>query len=181
MVVNKARPIKPLDYRPEVVLVRGYQVAVPVAGSLTQLMRAADARRLGLKIASAFRSYGYQAGVYAATVATRGAAAADQVSARPGHSEHQTGLAVDLVVPGGGCNFAACFADASAGRWLARNAWRYGFHVRYQPGTRKITGYAPEPWHLRYVGRALAAELRRTGVRTLERFFDVRGGDYRGP
>jgi D-alanyl-D-alanine carboxypeptidase len=134
---------------------------------------------LGLKIASAYRSYGYQAGVYAATVATRGAEAADQVSARPGHSEHQTGLAVDLVVPGGRCNFAACFADTPPGRWVAANVWRYGFVLRYQPGTAAVTGYAPEPWHLRYVGQGLAAELRRTGIRTLERFFDLRGGDYR--
>ena len=61
---------------------------------------------------------------------------------------------------------------------LAEHAWRHGLVVRYQPGTTAVTGYSPEPWHLRYVGRGLAAELRRTGVATLEEFFGVEGGDY---
>ncbi len=70
---------------------------------------------------------------------------------------------MDLVTPADpGCDFDACFARTPGGRWLARNAWRFGFVVRYQPATTAVTGYAPEPWHLRYVGRPLAAELRRT-------------------
>lgn len=100
------------------------------------------------------------------------------VSARPGHSEHQTGLAVDLVTPASpDCDFEVCFAETPGGQWLAANAWRYGFIIRYQSGS-DITGYSPEPWHLRYVGKSLAAELRRTGVATLEEFFGIPGGDY---
>jgi zinc D-Ala-D-Ala carboxypeptidase len=182
VIVNKTHPIAPSDFRPQISLVRGYQVATPAAGPLTRLLADSDARGLGFKIASAFRSYDYQAGVYGGTVATRGQEAADQVSARPGHSEHQTGLAVDLVTPASpGCDFDACFATTPGGRWLAENAWRYGFVVRYQPGSTAVTGYSPEPWHLRYVGRALAAELRRTHVATLEEFFGVPGGDYLEP
>ena len=97
-----------------------------------------------------------------------------------GYSEHQTGLAVDLITPEDpGCDFDACFARTPAGRWLARHAWRFGFVVRYQPATTAITGYSPEPWHLRYVGRPLAGEMRETGIATLEQLFDVPGGDYR--
>jgi D-alanyl-D-alanine carboxypeptidase len=103
------------------------------------------------------------------------------VSARAGYSEHQTGLAVDLITPASpACDFDACFAGTPGGRWLARDSWRFGFVVRYQPATTSITGYAPEPWHLRYVGRPLAAELHRAGIATLEEFFDVPGGDYPG-
>ena len=179
VVVNKSHRIDPKDFRPELDLVRGYQVARVAAGPLERLLAAGDRRGFGFKIASAFRSYDYQAHVHAATVASRGQRAADARSARAGHSEHQTGLAVDLVTPADPrCDFEACFARTPAGRWLARAAARFGFVVRYQPGTTAVTGYAPEPWHLRYVGRPLALELRRSGVRTLEEFFGVPGGDY---
>ncbi|GAB2459726.1 hypothetical protein GCM10027062_44220 [Nocardioides hungaricus] len=182
VVVNKRNPIAPLDYRPDIELVRGYQVARPAAPPLGELLAASDRRGLGFKIASAFRSYDYQQGVYAGTVVERGQAAADRVSARPGYSEHQTGLAVDLVTPASpACDFDACFAGTPGGRWLARNAWRYGFVLRYPAGSAAVTGYDPEPWHLRYVGCALAAELRRSEVATLEELFGIPGGDYREP
>ena len=179
VVVNKAHPITPSDFRPDIRLVRGYQVAAPAARPLERLLAAGDRRGLGLKIESGFRSYGYQVGVHAATVASRGEAGADRLSARAGYSEHQTGLAVDLITPSDpACDFEPCFAQTPAGRWLAENAWRWGFIVRYQPATTAITGYQPEPWHLRYVGRPLALELRKEGIGTLEEFFGVTGGDY---
>jgi zinc D-Ala-D-Ala carboxypeptidase len=179
VIVNKTHPIVPSDFRPEIDIVRGYQVAAPAAGPLGRLLDASDRRGLGFKIASAFRSYDYQQHVHAATAAARGEAEADTISARPGHSEHQTGLAVDLVTPNDpASDFEACFARTPGGRWLARSAWRFGFVVRYQPGATAVTGYTPEPWHLRYVGRPLAAELHRTGNPTLEEFFGVGGGDY---
>jgi D-alanyl-D-alanine carboxypeptidase len=178
VVVNKRHPL-PADFRPELGLVRGYQVAHPAVGPLTRLLDDGDARGLGFKTASAFRSFAYQQQVYAGRVAAGGQAAADAVSARPGHSEHQTGLAVDLVTPADpSCDLDPCFARTPGGRWLARKAWRYGFVVRYQRGDEAVTGYAPEPWHLRYVGRPLAREMRRTGVTTLEELFGVPGGDY---
>ncbi len=179
VIVNKTHPIRPSDFRPDLAIVRGYQVATPAVRPLQRLLDASDRRGLGFKIASAFRSYEYQLHVHAATAATRGDAGADLVSARAGHSEHQTGLAVDLVTPADpGCDFEACFAGTPGGRWLAGSAWRFGFVVRYQPATTAVTGYAAEPWHLRYVGRPLTAELRRTGIATLEEFFGVPGGDY---
>jgi D-alanyl-D-alanine carboxypeptidase len=179
VIVNKTHPITPSDYRPEISLVRGYQVATPAAEPLTRLLDDGDRQGLGFKIASAFRSYDYQLGVHQDTVAARGEAEADRISARAGYSEHQTGLAVDLVTPDSpACDFDACFADTPGGRWLAREAWRYGFIIRYLPDNEAKTGYASEPWHLRYVGPELAAELRETRVSTLEEFFGVHGGNY---
>ena len=155
VIVNKTHPIAPSDFRPEIDIVRGYQVATAAADPLQRLLDASDRRGLGFKIASAFRSYDYQLHVHAATAVARGDAEADLVSARAGYSEHQTGLAVDLITPADpACDFEACFARTPGGRWLARTAWRFGFVVRYQPATTAVTGYAPEPWHLRYVGRA---------------------------
>ena len=165
VIVNKTHPVTPSDFRPEVDLVRGYQVATTAAGPLGRLLAASDRRDLGFKIASAFRSYGYQYGVHAATAAARGQAGADLVSARAGYSEHQTGLAVDLITPADpGCDFDACFAHTPGGRWLAHNAWRFGFVVRYQPATTAVTGYAPEPWHLRYVCLLYTSPSPRDGL-----------------
>jgi D-alanyl-D-alanine carboxypeptidase len=180
VVVNKTHPIRPLDFRPDLSIVRGYQVARPAAGPLTRLLAAGDAAGLGLKIESAFRSFAYQVHVHDQLVTTQGSSTADRVSARPGYSEHQTGLAVDLTTPAHpACDLAQCFARTPAGRWLAQRAWRFGFVVRYTAGNQAVTGYEPEPWHLRYVGRPLAAWMRATGVSTLEQVFHVSGGDYR--
>jgi len=179
VIVNKAHPIKPSDFRPALTIVRGYQVAVPAAVALSQMLDDGDRQGLGFKIASAFRSYGYQAGVHAQLVANQGARAADKVSARADYSEHQTGLAVDLITPASPrCDFEQCFAGTPGGQWLAANAWRYGFVVRYTAANQPATGYSPEPWHLRYVGRDLATELHRTSAGSLEEFFGVIGGDY---
>jgi D-alanyl-D-alanine carboxypeptidase len=180
VVVNKTHPIRPLDFTPAIAIVRGYRVARSAAAPLAQLLNAGDAARLGLKIESGFRSYGYQVSIHDGAVASDGDAGADRTSARAGYSEHQTGLAVDLIsLTDSRCNMQACFASTRAGRWLARNAWRYGFIVRYLPGHRHITGYSPEPWHIRFVGRPLAAAMRDAGISTLEQVFHIRGGGYR--
>lgn len=179
VVVNKTHPIAPLDYRPELAIVRGYQVAKPAAGPLARLLDAGDEAGLGLKIASAFRSFAYQDRVHRNQVASDGQAEADRVSARPGYSEHQAGLAVDLVTPASpACDFESCFARTPAGRWLHDHAWEYGFLIRYTAGNEHVTGYRPEPWHLRFVGRPLAAAMRSSGVTTLEEFLGVPGGSY---
>jgi zinc D-Ala-D-Ala carboxypeptidase len=180
VIVNKTHPIALADFRPDITLVRGYQVARPAAGPLTRLLDAADAAGQHLKIASAYRSRAYQEGVHERLVAEQGQVAADAISARPGYSEHQTGLAVDLEPLDGRCALDQCFAQTTQGRWLAAHAAHFGFVVRYTAQNRKRTGYAPEPWHFRYVGTALAHELRSSGSDSLEEFFGVSGGDYPG-
>lgn len=95
-------------------------------------------------------------------------------TARPGYSEHQTGLTIDLVACGASaCSGIDSFGATAQGRWTAANAHRFGFIVRYESGQTYVTGYAPEPWHLRYVGVALASDYRAGGFRTLEQYFDT--------
>ncbi len=181
VIVNKSHPLDPVSYAPDdLVIVHGYYIRAIAAGDLTALLDAATADGLTLTLRSTYRSYPKQRTVYDGLVARNGRASTDRVSARPGYSEHQTGLAVDV---GGStdsaCDFEDCFATTAEGRWVAANAQRYGFVVRYTPANQAVTGYSPEAWHLRYVGRPLAAAMAATGVSTLEQMFGVAGGpDY---
>lgn len=179
VVVNKRLPMTPADFEPDLVVVDQHLVARAAAADLQALLDAAADDGIELHVASAYRSPSYQRGVYDGIVARDGPELADRWSARPGHSEHQTGLAVDVDTPAHPeCRIEACFGDTDAGRWVREHAARFGFWLRYTEADQAITGYGPEPWHLRYVGRRLAAELTRTGTGTLEEFFDLPGGDY---
>ncbi|KZX19666.1 D-alanyl-D-alanine carboxypeptidase family protein [Rathayibacter tanaceti] len=122
---------------------------------------------------SAYRSYETQVSVYAGWVSSRGQAGADATSARPGHSEHQTGWAVDVVGASGTCALEICWGDTAEGKWVGANAHRFGFLVRYKPETTPITGYESEPYHLRYVGTELSHYLHDAGIPTLERLFGL--------
>ncbi len=124
-------------------------------------------------LVSAYRSHDTQKVIYDSEVKGFGQVQADRESARPGHSEHQTGWAADLAGPDKKCEIKLCFADTDEGKWLATNAHKYGFIIRYPGGKESITGYQYEPWHLRYVGTALAEEMHGTGIQTLEEFFDL--------
>ncbi|BBD21953.1 LD-carboxypeptidase LdcB/DacB [Streptococcus constellatus] len=120
---------------------------------------------------SGFRSYDYQKVLYQNYVNKDGQAAADRYSARPGYSEHQTGLVFDLTDKAGNL-----LEDAAASNWLKNNAHRYGFVVRYQPGKEASTGYMPEAWHIRYIGKE-ADEVYHSGL-SLEEYYGFEGGDY---
>ena len=126
----------------------------------------AAADGIGLFVCSGFRSYTYQASLYNNYVNRDGRAAADTYSARPGHSEHQTGLAIDVNSTDGS------MATSPEGIWLAAHCAEYGFIIRYPQGKEEITGYMYEPWHVRYVGKELAAELTENGL-TLEEYFGL--------
>ena len=172
VVVGERRPLRPVDYVPELTQVEGYQVDPRIADGLRDLLREGRRAGLDLRIMSAYRSFGYQSALYAARVAELGEAGARRVVALPGHSEHQTGLAVDFGRRSTGeCNVEPCFARTAEGRWLKRHAWRYGFLLRYPEGAERVTGYSAESWHYRYVGRPLAAYLHRRDIATLERAF----------
>ena len=122
---------------------------------------------------SGFRTYKNQQGLYNRTRDTRGLAVAEKLSARPGHSEHQLGLAADFSAMGQGCVILTCFGNTEAGRWLEQNAHEHGFVLRYPKGYRAITGFQYEPWHFRYVGLELAQEMNNKGIKTLEEFWDL--------
>ena len=120
---------------------------------------------------SGFRSYGYQKTLYDNYVSRDGQAAADRYSARPGYSEHQTGLVFDLTDKSGNL-----LEDSRASQWLKDNAHNYGFIVRFQAGKEASTGYMPEAWHIRYVGKE-AKDIHDSGL-SLEEYFGIEGGDY---
>ena len=120
---------------------------------------------------SGFRSYATQAQLYQSYVNQEGQAAADRYSARPGYSEHQTGLAFDVIGTDG-----QLVEDAGAAQWLLDHAPDYGFVVRYPRGKESITGYMHEEWHLRYIGKE-AKDIAASGL-TLEEYYGFDGGDY---
>ena len=120
---------------------------------------------------SGFRSYDTQKTLYQNYANRDGHAAADRYSARAGYSEHQTGLAYDLTDRSGNL-----LEDKTATDWLNNNAYKYGFVVRYQPGKESVTGYMPEAWHIRYIGKE-AKEVYESG-KSLEEYFYFDGGDY---
>jgi len=129
-----------------------------------------DAKSIGLNIyiASGYRSYSYQERLYNNYTAVSGVEKADTYSARPGHSEHQTGLCFDLN------SVDDSFANTSEGKWINNNAHLYGFIIRYPKGKDNITGYQYESWHLRYVGEDLAKKLYNDGDwLTMEEYFGI--------
>lgn len=132
-----------------------------------KLKAGASADGIELKIISGFRSYSSQNSIYNNYVKRDGKAQADTYSARAGHSEHQTGLAIDLN------SLSFDFGDTKEGQWIQNNAYKYGFIIRYPNGKENITGYRYEPWHLRYIGD-LANELYNGGDWiTLEEYLGI--------
>ncbi len=128
----------------------------------------ADAYELGLNlyISSGYRSYDYQAGLYQRYVDRSGKAEADRYSARPGHSEHQTGLAFDLNT------ISDEFKDTDEGKWVAENCHKYGFIIRYPEDKESVTGYMYEPWHIRYLGTETATAVYESGL-CLEEYLGI--------
>lgn len=128
----------------------------------------AEAHDLGLTlyISSGYRSYDYQAGLYQRYVDRSGKAEADRYSARPGHSEHQTGLAFDLNT------ISDEFKDTDEGKWVAENCHKYGFIIRYPEDKESVTGYMYEPWHIRYLGRETATAVYESGL-CLEEYLGI--------
>ncbi len=140
---------------------------------LSQLRQDAEAAGHPVEIQSAYRSYAYQEQTFAYWVAQEGHEAALSSSARPGHSEHQLGTAVDLRSAGGAAPWDLDdWGDTAAGSWVMENAWRYGFALSYPDGTRELTCYIYEPWHYRYVGRDVAAAIHESGLTPREWLWD---------
>lgn len=184
VIASKPRQLNPKEYvpaglvTPEVPLRSSaasdeMKLRSDAAKALEELVAAGKAAGVQLKLASGYRSYNTQVIVYNNEVRQYGKATADSQSARPGHSEHQTGLGADLQDVAGRCVVADCFKDLPEGKWLAEHAWEHGFIIRYPEGKQAITGYRYEPWHIRFVGKELAAELQKTNTHTLEEFFNV--------
>lgn len=182
VVVNKQRALDPIDYSPEVITVesefldnsRGIELAPVAAEAVIEMAKQAQEAGVGtLKLNSGYRSYDYQSELFIAKIAQYGEEEALERSAKAGHSEHQTGLAVDVSDPSQGCEIMQCFGNTEAGLWVSENAWRFGYIVRYELDQTSITGYTYEPWHLRYVGLELAKRYHEGGFNTLEEFWGL--------
>jgi D-alanyl-D-alanine carboxypeptidase len=191
IIANKQRPLDPSSYEPTDLVspdvplrldagTEEMQMRKEAATAIEQMFADAKKDGLTLMVSSAFRSYDYQEGLYNTYVKQQGRAVADTQSARPGFSEHQTGWAIDVEPSSRECEVEECFADTPEGKWVAENAYKYGFVIRYHEGKQDTTGYIYEPWHLRYVGKDLAAEVKEQGNPTLEEFFGLpKAPDYK--
>jgi D-alanyl-D-alanine carboxypeptidase len=151
------------------------------AKALEEMFAAAKDDGIYLAGVSGYRSEQTQRALYENYAARDGEEAANRYSAKPGHSEHQTGLAMDVSGSDGKCAAEDCFADTQEAKWLAEHAHEYGFIIRYPQGKEAITGYQYEPWHLRYVGKEAAREIAAKGI-TLEEYWQqatpiIRGGE----
>ena len=177
VIVNKQRPLTPLDYKPNDLHDVGFgqKMTNKSAKDLIAMMVAAKKDKVELTFESGFRSYEAQQKAYDSIVSGFSQAVADNESARPGYSEHQTGLAMDFG--NDDCKVHDCFTSTKEGKWLATNSYKYGFIMRYPADKQSITGYKEEAWHYRYVGKPLATELHKKGSPTLEEYFAVAGGE----
>ena len=184
VVVNKLRPLNPIKYIPKDLVTPKFgtlnanpyglklrKEASTAAYKLAMAMKAAG--QGSLIIQSAYRSFAEQKTIHARQVEKYGVKAGEALAARPGYSEHQTGWAMDVSARNQGCQIRVCFGQTKAGLWLAANAYKHGFIIRYPSNATPTTGYQYEPWHLRYVGTGLARVMHVDKVLTLEKFFGL--------
>lgn len=181
-IANKTHPL-PATYTPDDLITPEVRLRLGSGAEQMQFRSTAhdqlkalfaDALKDGVSLVfgSGYRSYDLQKQFYNSYVARDGQAAADRYSARPGTSEHQTGLAFDVTSSTGACHLETCFKDTPEGTWMAEHAHKYGFVLRYPEGKEATTGYQYEPWHFRFVGKVLATELYEQGL-TLEEYFGL--------
>lgn len=173
-LVNKSNPLNDIDYRPEIIKpnvntrqdksLDEQSVRADIAAAVEALFATAKSAGHELQIGSGFRSSSLQNTYYTNYSRVYGQAAADRVSAKPGYSEHQTGLAIDLTTPDHHCYLEACFGETEAGQWLRDHAHESGFILRYPKNKEGITDFNYEPWHFRYVGIDLATALYQSGL-----------------
>jgi D-alanyl-D-alanine carboxypeptidase len=184
VVVNKQRAL-PADYIPADLVepnvpfpfdekVEKRMLRAEAAAALEKLFAKAKEQGIELYAVSGYRSYRTQKSLFETYVKTQGAEHAAAYSAVPGKSEHQTGLAMDVSGADAKTRLEESFADTPEGQWVAANCAEFGFIIRYVKGKEDITGYAYEPWHLRYVGKEMAQEITSQGI-TLEDYFKDSG------
>lgn len=180
VLVNKRNPLSPRRFVPSNLVVPSmpyagsHRLRSDAAAALARMAAgsyAAGAGRIGID--TAYRSYDTQKALYDKWLALRGRTWTDTWYLRAGYSEHQTGLTVDLLPIGrSNCTINDCIDETPQGVWLARNAWRYGFLLRYEKGRTSTTGVGFEPWHFRFVGTPLAKAYHDGGWHTYEQFID---------
>lgn len=170
MLVNRQHRLdarfKPELVTPKVAKKRGADIDLhpEAARALERLFDAAKAEGLSLSAISGYRSYGTQRTIYERSVERNGQARADRMSAPPGASEHQTGLAMDVSCKSLDHELTSAFSRKPEGKWVAAHCSEYGFILRYRKEWQDITGYQGEPWHIRYIGPQHAAAITALDV-----------------
>ncbi|MCR5481848.1 MAG: M15 family metallopeptidase [Clostridia bacterium] len=144
------------------------------AQAFNSMIEAAAADGYKIVMTTAYRSYDFQSILYTNYVKKYGQSEADTFSAKPGTSEHQGGLAADISASSVNYQLLQEFGETDEGRWIAENAHKFGFILRYPEGKTDVTGYIYEPWHVRYVGKTAASEIKRLGC-TLEEYCNMNG------
>ena len=156
-----------------------WTLRMEAAVALEEMFAAAAEEGVNLVMGSGYRGEEFQRVLYDGYVAEGGQSYADSISSRPGYSDHQTGLATDLCGQDAAYDLTQDFEMTQEGKWLAENAYKYGFIMRYPKGKEAITGYAYEPWHFRYITKAEAQKIHDAGENmTFEEFYGISGGDY---
>ncbi|WP_052339477.1 M15 family metallopeptidase [Gorillibacterium massiliense] len=182
MIANKNRAL-PSNYIPDDLVepnvpfpykekVEKRKLRKAAADALEEMFAGASNDGLTLYAVSGYRSYATQKSLYNHYVETQGEEHASRYSAKPGTSEHQTGLAMDVSSQSAGFQLEENFGTTPEGKWLAAHCAEYGFVIRYPNGKENITGYAYEPWHVRYVGKDVAQQVMAKGT-TLEEFYQL--------
>lgn len=146
-----------------------HQLKKEPAEAIEEMFSAAREDGYEIVMRTGYRSYGYQAALYDSYKEQDGEEAADKYSARPGTSEHQSGLCCDVGVEGNDLN---AFEGTDEAKWIADNSWKYGFVVRYQEDKEDITGYMYEAWHIRYVGKEAAKYMHEKNL-ALEEYLEL--------
>ena len=152
------------------------QLREEASEALSEMFHAAEEEDIELHARSGYRSYQTQVELFESYVSNHGEEAANRYSARPGESEHQTGLAMDITSESVNFQLTEEFGETEEGIWTSENAHEFGFVIRYPEGKEEITGYQYEPWHLRYLGEELATEVFESGL-TYEEFLIESGVD----
>ena len=157
---NLSSSYKPMSLvKPNVSMSKYVAVTKTTSTYLTKMFNDAKQNGINLTLVSGYRPYSYQKSLYKNNLSLRGKAYVDKFIAKPGQSEHQTGLAVDISSKQQGYKLVNSFGETKEGKWLAQNAHKYGFILRYTKDRVKDTGYAYEPWHFRYVGQEVATYI----------------------
>lgn len=167
LIVNKKYSI-PSDFGSELILDDDAGTGLIIDDAYDALLEMREASGYEMPIVSGFRSYRTQTAIFNNYVASYGEAEANTFSARPGESEHQTGMAIDIS------SLSQSYGDTEEGMWLAENCHNFGFIIRFQKDKEDITGYIYEPWHVRYLGKSTARLVHDSGL-ALEEFLGVEG------
>jgi LAS superfamily LD-carboxypeptidase LdcB len=175
VVVSKVHPLSDAKYVPGTIVVPAVKtrtdksiaeqsLRADIEPDVKALFEAAQAAGHDVMLASGYRSYEQQQVYFTNYSRLYGEEAANKFSARPGQSEHQTGLAFDVSLTSRACYLEVCFGETEAGKWFAAHSYEYGFILRYPADKIDITQYQYEPWHFRYVGRDLARALHESNL-----------------